>query len=282
MKVLILGKNSQVGKSFPSKKKFIFLSKKQADITNFAKLKAKINVISPNIIINLVAYNDVVKSEIDFKNALKINQLGVKNLLKIIKKKKIFLIHVSTDYVFSGKKNLNNTWKVYSNRSPINRYGLSKKLGEDLVLNSDNKNLLIVRTSWIFSEYNDNFVKKILHLSNNKKINVVSDQYGAPTSALSLAKFLIFLTENLKKINGFNILHFCNKPYCSWYYFAKKILKIKKKETKLIPTLSKNNNSQLSRPKNTKLDYTFTKKKMLYSQENWINYLNTVIKKINE
>ena len=163
MKVLILGKNSQVGKSFPKKNNFIFLSKKQSDITNYDELEKKINLLSPDVIINLVAYNNVPKSELDYKNALNVNCGGVRNLLKIIKNKKIYLIHVSTDYVFSGKKNIDKTWKINSKRNPINKYGLSKKKGEDEILKSKNKNILIVRTSWVFSEYNEN--RKLLYIA---------------------------------------------------------------------------------------------------------------------
>lgn len=277
MKILILGKNSQVGKSFPSKKNYIFLSKKQADITNFSKLKKKIISISPDIIINLVAYNDVSNSETNFIKAFKVNCKGVKNLLKIINNKKIFLIHVSTDYVFSGRKNLSKTWKINSKRNPVNKYGLSKKLGEDLIIKSKNNNCLIVRTSWVFSKYNENFVKKILKLSQvSNKIEVVSDQFGAPTSAQSLAKFLSYLTKNLKIVMRHKVVHFCNKPYCSWFYFAKTILKNNENKINLKPVLTKNKINNLKRPKNTMLDYEFTKKKLLYTQESWKKYLKGI------
>tara|TARA_Y100000389_G_scaffold162178_1_gene164874 strand:+ start:210 stop:1049 length:840 start_codon:yes stop_codon:yes gene_type:complete len=277
MKILILGKNSQVGKSFPKKNNYIFLSKKQADITNFSKIKKKIISISPDIIINLAAYNNVSNSEIDFVKAFKVNREGVKNLLKIINDKNVFLIHVSTDYVFSGRKKLNKTWKINSKRNPLNKYGLSKKLGEDLIIKSKNNNCLIVRTSWVFSKYNENFVKKILKLSKiNKKIEVVSDQFGAPTSAYSLAKFLIYLTKNLIKLKGSKVVHFCNKPYCSWFYFAKKILKDNKNRINIKPVLTKNKINDLKRPKNTMLDYRFTKKKLSYTQESWKKYLKGI------
>jgi dTDP-4-dehydrorhamnose reductase len=277
MKVLILGKNSQVGKSFVKQRNFIFLSKKQADISKFTKLKKMINAISPDIIINLAAYNDVQNSEIEFKTAHKVNCVSIKNLLKIIENKKIFLIHVSTDYVFSGKKNINKKWKVNSLRNPLNKYGLSKKLGEDLILKSKNTKTLIVRTSWVFSKYNENFVKKILNIAKvNKKIDVVSDQFGAPTSAYSLAKFLIHLTKNLSLLKGTKVMHFCNKPYCSWFYFAKVILKHKKYKIKVNPVLTKNSVKKVIRPKNTKLDYTFTKNKLSYEQENWEKYLKGI------
>lgn len=274
MKILILGKNSQVGKSFPKKKNYIFLSKKQADISHFSKLKKKIMSISPDIIINLAAYNNVLKSETDFSKAFEVNSEGIKNLLKIKNDKDFFLIHVSTDYVFSGKKSLSKTWKINSHRNPINKYGLSKKLGEDLIIKSKNNNCLIVRTSWVFSKYNENFVKKILKLSQmNKKIDVVSDQFGAPTSAYSLAKFLIYLTNNLTKVKRTRVVHFCNRPYCSWFYFAKTILKNNKYRKNLKPVLTNNKINILKRPKNTMLDYEFTKKKLLYNQESWKKYL---------
>ena len=277
MKILILGKNSQVGKSFPKKNNYIFLSKKQADITNFSNLKKKIISISPDIIINFVAYNNVPNSEINSRKAFKVNYEGVKNLLRIKNDNFFFLIHVSTDYVFSGKKSLSKTWKVNSQRNPVNKYGLSKKLGEDLIIKSQDNNCLIVRTSWVFSKYNENFVKKILKLCLvNNKIEVVSDQFGAPTSAYSLAKFLIYLTKNLIKIKGSKVLHFCNKPYCSWFYFAKAILKYNKKRINLKPLISKNRIDILKRPKNTMLDYKFTKKKLLYTQESWKKYLKGI------
>ena len=277
MKILILGKNSQVGKSFPKKNNYIFLSKKQADITNFSNLKKKIISISPDIIINLVAYNNVPNSEINSRKAFKVNYEGVKNLLRIKNDNFFFLIHVSTDYVFSGKKSLSKTWKVNSQRNPVNKYGLSKKLGEDLIIKSQDNNCLIVRTSWVFSKYNENFVKKILKLCLvNNEIEVVSDQFGAPTSAYSLAKFLIYLTKNLIKIKGYKVLHFCNKPYCSWFYFAKMILKNNKQKENVKPVLTKDRINNLKRPKNTMLDYKFTKSKLSYRQEPWKKYLKRI------
>lgn len=282
MKVLVLGKNSQVGKSFPTRKNFIFLSRKQADITNFLNLKKIIKTISPDIIINLTAYNNVSKSETKYKDAFKINCGGVSNLLKIKRNSQFFLIHVSTDYVFSGKKNLKKTWKINSKRSPLNKYGLSKKLGEDEILKSKDLNCLIIRTSWVFSKYGDNFVKKILRLSKvHSKIDVVTDQFGAPTSALSLAKFLVYVVNNLSKLKNERIIHFCNKPYCNWFNFAKKIIKNKKLKVKIEPSFTNRNDTKLLRPKNSKLDYIYTKTKLSYTQERWEEYLKNDLQKIN-
>ena len=184
--------------------------------------------------------------------------------------------------MFSGKKRLNGSWKVNSKRNPLNKYGLSKKLGEDEIFKSKDLNCLIVRTSWVFSQYGDNFVKKILKLSRvNSKIDVISDQYGAPTSARSLAKFLSHIVNNLSKLKNEKVFHFCNKPYCSWFYFAKKIVNNKKLKVKVTPINSSKNTLKLMRPKNSKLDYMHTSSKLYYKQESWERYLKKDLQSIN-
>ena len=157
-----------------------------------------------------------------------------------------------------------------------------KKLGEDEILKSKDLNCLIIRTSWVFSKYGDNFVKKILRLSKvHSKIDVVTDQFGAPTSALSLAKFLVYVVNNLSKLKNERIIHFCNKPYCNWFNFAKKIIKNKKLKVKIEPSFTNRNDTKLLRPKNSKLDYIYTKTKLSYTQERWEEHLKNDLQKIN-
>ena len=172
MNVLITGANGQVGKSFKDLKvnkkiKFFYYSKNRLDITNYNETIKVINKIKPEVIINCAAYTDVENSEIYKNLAKKINSWGPLNLAKVCKVHKIFLIHISTDYVFNGKK---KNYKENSNTDPINFYGTSKLMGEKNIKKVNCK-FLIIRTSWVFSKYGKNFLKTIKKLIQKKKKN---------------------------------------------------------------------------------------------------------------
>tara|TARA_B000000609_G_C24140794_1_gene331121 strand:+ start:299 stop:1138 length:840 start_codon:yes stop_codon:yes gene_type:complete len=220
-KVLVLGGSGQVATELKkiTNNNFIFLNKKKCNINNILILKKIINRTKPALIINLAAYTDVEKAEGDPINCLKVNFFAVNKLVKIISKKNIKLIQVSTDYVFDGKKKFLNE---NSKRFPLNIYGLSKYLAEK-VLEIYSKNYIILRTSWVYSSNKKSFIYKIKKISeNNKEINFRNDLFSGPTSAMNLAKVLRFLSKSKDRNK---IFHFCDGINISPYQFSKKVLK---------------------------------------------------------
>lgn len=227
MRVLILGSNGQVGRCLKDQLKknnfeIIYTSRNEIDISNFEDTKKKIININPSVIINASAYTNVDMAEDDIVNANIINHLAIANLANISSIFGNWLIHISTDYVFDGK-----SAKPYSEKDkvdPKSVYGFSKLKGE-LAIKSSKCNYIILRTSWVFSEYGNNFLNNMLKLgSTNKKLNIVSDQMGCPTYAQDFAKVINTILKKIfsKKINS-GLFHFCGDKPCSWYEFAKYI-----------------------------------------------------------
>jgi dTDP-4-dehydrorhamnose reductase len=257
--ILILGSKGQLGKSFFFLKKkynklnFFFVHKKKINYFNYKLLNKLINNNNYDYIINCSAYTDVENSEFKKKIALKINYQLVKNILQIIKKKKIFFIHFSTDFVYSGNK----LSKYYEddNTFPINYYGKTKAMADHLILSS-NMPCVIFRISWLFSKWKTNFVKKvILNSRDNSLIKVINNQKGSPTYAYDLASYIIKIIK-LKKLNKINypeIFHFRNKGITTWFSFAKEICRLFKIKCKVVPISYKEYKSKVRRPKNSSL-----------------------------
>jgi dTDP-4-dehydrorhamnose reductase len=223
MKILVFGKNGQVASEIKNIfSNAIFFDRDEANFLD-PELCAQI-VLESNvdIVINTSAYTDVDGAESEFENAILINGVTPGYIASACKKKGIPLIHISSDYIFPG--NGYNPWVVGDKPGPINSYGKSKLLGENEIIKS-NCQYVILRTSWVFSQYSDNFVKTMLKISkDNRKIKVVSDQIGGPTSAFDIAKTCLdvatFLYEN--KTSSF-LFHYAGYPNVSWSEFAKEI-----------------------------------------------------------
>ena len=229
MKILVLGAYGQLGKCLydqliESHYEVIFTSREEVDICEFKLVKDKINSISPNIIINAIAYTAVDKAENDFKTANLVNHLAVANLANIANSIDSCLIHVSTDYVFDGTSSTPYTEK--SEPNPQTAYGLTKLLGEQSIQSSGCK-YLIIRTSWVFSEYGNNFFKTMLKLGSElDEIQIVGDQIGCPTYAQDIAKAIVITLPRVIKTNFHSKLyHFSGNDYCSWFEFARGIFK---------------------------------------------------------
>tara|TARA_A100001015_G_C15022454_1_gene728696 strand:+ start:2001 stop:2870 length:870 start_codon:yes stop_codon:yes gene_type:complete len=224
MKILVLGSSGQLGRCLQDQLKnpeseIIFSSRTLIDIRDFHETKKTISEIQPNIIINAAAYTAVDEAEKNFQEADVINHLAVMNIATICKNLNIFLIHISTDYVFNGYSQTPYTESSLTDPKTI--YGKTKLDGENAILKS-NCNYAIIRTSWVFSEYGDNFLKTMMKLSAKKnKILVVDDQVGCPTYAQDLAKAISLLLPLIKKKVKINtIYNFCGDKEISWYKFA--------------------------------------------------------------
>jgi len=222
-KVLVLGAGGQLGNELKkyAPNNFIFLSRKLIDINNHIRIKKIIKKIKPTTIINLAAYTNVDESEINRLHCLKTNYLSIINLVRFIKKKKILLFFISTDYVFEGKNK--GTYKEYDKKKPINFYGVTKSLSEDYIT-SHCDNYIILRTSWIYSDNKNSFIYKVLQIiKKKKKIYGLIDSFSGPTSAFNLSKVIIYIIR--KKIRN-KILHYSDNKKLSPYQFITIIKKI--------------------------------------------------------
>jgi len=223
--ILITGGNSQLSHAFIKLKdkylyKIISLNHKELDITNPYSIDDAIQKFKPYIIINTAAYNDVDKAENDIDNVYKVNVVGVKNIALACLSHNIKMVHYSTDYVFDGKKK--EPYTELDKTNPLSVYGKSKLAGENILKFICPKHF-IIRTSWLFGNGN-NFVQSILKIIRNGKIHlkVVNDQIGSPTYTEDLAR----VTFDIIETDLYGIYHMSNNGECSWYDFAKEIIKI--------------------------------------------------------
>ncbi|MDQ7244405.1 dTDP-4-dehydrorhamnose reductase [Leptospira borgpetersenii] len=228
------GKSGQLGWELTKRFKSLDLesigfSRAEWDLTDLDSVE-KILKDSPKILVHCGAYTAVDKAESDSENVYKINSLSVKKISEECLKRKIHLIYISTDFVFDANSGtIGDTirfWKPDSTLSPKGIYGLSKAKGEKWIrkIFADSKQANIVRTSWVYSSYGNNFPKTILKLLQDPKrteLKVIEDQLGRPTWAGRLADFIIFLIYEILKGRGYpEILHFSNSGIASWYDFA--------------------------------------------------------------
>jgi len=233
MKILVLGSNGQLGSCLrdqldSSNNEIIFYTKNDIDLCDPNCINEKILLIKPEIIINAAAYTMVDEAEDNADTAYSINHIAVKYLANIANQLDCWLFHISTDYVFDGLGNKPYVEKDITN--PLNVYGRSKLLGENEIQSSKCK-YIIIRTSWVFSEYGKNFLKTMVSLCGKKtKVNIVSDQMGCPTYAQDIGKIInqMVLKINSNSLDS-NIFHYCGDKICSWYEFAKFIFNEAKK-----------------------------------------------------
>ena len=224
--VLVTGANGQLGlaiqaatANFPELK-FVFASKAELDVTNEEEIAAFFENNAIDYCINAAAYTNVDKAEEEPQAAYLLNETAPRLLAEVCKKHNVFLVHISTDYVFDGKKE--TPYTVDDTPNPINVYGASKLAGEKAIAALGGA-YCIVRTSWLYSEFGNNFQTKIIDkVKTAPFLEVVSDLYGTPTYAPNLVLFL------LNKITKFaftsNMEHFADGISMSWYDLAKKIV----------------------------------------------------------
>ena len=235
MLTLVTGASGQLGRSIKNLVKlqnisnsFVFATRDQLDLSYLNNIQSYFKDRKFDLIINCAAYTKVDKAELDEKQANLINHLAVKKIAEIAQSNNIKLIHISTDFVFDGFKS--QPYLESDTADPLNVYGKTKLAGENAVISIMKFNAIIIRTSWVYSEYGNNFVDTILKLvKNGNELNVVSDQIGTPTYAsdLSLAILNIIKSEKFNRNEQESqIYHYSNKGFCNWYDFANEIIKI--------------------------------------------------------
>ena len=248
-KYLIFGKNGQLGKEFvktfeKKKKEFYALGHKECDISDLSSVLEVFKGIKPDVVINCAAYNQVDKAEEDYRTAIKVNSLGVRNLAFASKRFNAFLIHYSTDYVFDGKKE-DGLYTEEDNPNPLNEYGKSKLLGE-IFLKEETEKYLIFRTSWVYGEGKQNFIYKLMQWAkNNDYLKVAYDEISVPTSTRTIVE--VTLKAVGQGLTG--LYHLTNSGYASRYEWAKKVFEIKGIKKFIKPVSSDIFNLPAKRPK---------------------------------
>ncbi|GAW96970.1 MULTISPECIES: dTDP-4-dehydrorhamnose reductase [Colwellia] len=220
MKVIIIGKSGQLANELvaelPVGIDVLSLGRNDVDITLYDNLSTRVHQFQPNVIINASAYTAVDKAESDSDAAYAINETAVAVIAKVAKEHNCRFLHVSTDFVFDGDSN--QAYDVFSQTNPTSVYGASKLAGELAIKNTYPMNSAIIRTSWVYSTFGNNFVKTMLRLMKEKEqLGVVGDQIGCPTSAKGLAQFLWLLASQgeIKQV-----YHWSDAGVASWYDFA--------------------------------------------------------------
>lgn len=222
IKILVTGANGQLGSELAvlcsnySQYEWIFADRTQITLDDLDILEVQLNQIQPDVIFNCAAYTAVDKAEIEKELAFTINHLAVELIAKYTRDNTAKLIHVSTDYVFDGTSSIALNEEEETN--PINVYGASKRAGEIACL-KENPNSIIIRTSWVYSKFGNNFVKTMQRLMQERDgINVVNDQIGSPTYAADLAQAMVEILEFPEWVPG--IYNYSNEGEISWYEFA--------------------------------------------------------------
>ena len=279
--ILVTGANGQLGSEIreiaPNYQgyNFLFTDVDDLEITNHKAVKEFIECNEFNIIINCAAYTAVDKAESEPEIADKINHLAVKNFAKLSKDNSIKLIHISTDYVFDG--NNDKPYTETDKPNPQTVYGKTKLNGELAIQQINPVNSIIIRTSWVYSKYGNNFVKTMLRLAETREeISVVSDQIGSPTNAADLAKAILTILPKIKN-ETVEVFHYSNEGICSWFDFAKAIFQIKGLHIKIKSISSINYPTSSNRPKFSLLNNFNIKKKFQLITYTWTESLRNFL-----
>ena len=253
MRLLITGSKGQLGQEFYrikslSKHKFLFTDYNQFNICSIDSINSYMSDLKVDCIINCAAYTDVRKAEFEREKAFDVNSNGVKNLVAYCEKNQIRLIHFSTDYVYNGDKIKPILEEEFVD--PQNYYGFSKREGEKHIENSKSESI-VIRTSWLYSKYGNNFVNTIIDKSKNgENLKVINDQFGCPTYAKDLAEAVMQIIDSKDRLDReAKVFNYSNEGSTSWFNFAKKILLLYGSDSKIEPVNSKFFKDEVKRPK---------------------------------
>ena len=303
MVVLVTGGNGQLGQALQSVAgnypsiDFVFCKSSELDITNLEQCRTVFNQFKPDFCINAAAYTAVDKAESEPEKAFDINTNGAENLAIVCKEFDVTLLHISTDFVFDAYFSNGRAFYDRELRLPLKSelglletdvpfpsgvYGLTKLQGEQAVQNIWQKHV-IIRTSWVYSEFGNNFMKTMLRLASERDtLSVVDDQIGTPTYAVDLAKVLVKIITDYSTLNTehYGIYNFSNEGQCSWYEFAKEIFSQKTIEIDLKPIPTSSYPTPAKRPGYSVLDKTKIKEVFDLKINNWTESLKTCLHKI--
>ncbi len=285
-KILITGGNGQLGQSIQSliqqfpNNEYTFTDVEDLDICNENNVNDYFSKHYFDYVINCAAYTAVDKAESDQVVAKRLNAEAVKNLALASAKSNTKLIHISTDYVFDGK-----SYKPYTEDQfalPESVYGETKLLGEKLA-SENNPNTIILRTSWLYSEFGNNFVKTMIRLGNERdELKVVADQIGSPTYAVDLAETILTIVDKLESNHTFipGVYHYSNEGVCSWYDFTINIHQLVGVNCNVLPIESKEYPTAAPRPFYSVLNKSKIKTNYQITIPHWRSSLEKCLRKI--
>ncbi len=282
-RIIVTGANGQLGQELKelifkfTSYQFYFFDRSELDITDQQQINDIFEKIKPEYFINCAAYTAVDKAETEVEEAFKINAEGVYNIATVCAQHQTRLIHISTDYVFDGSNP--EPYKEDDATAPINVYGASKLKGEELCMQA-NRESIIIRTSWVYSVYGNNFVKTMVRFMGSKpELKVVNDQWGSPTYAADIAAAIMLIIQSAWSAG---IYHFSNEGLINWFQFAKEINEyiyssciIHPVSTEGYPTLSK-------RPKFSVLDKEKIKTQFDFALIPWKQSLHQCLDKLTQ
>lgn len=280
--ILVTGSNGQLGseikalsKNFPLYN-FLFTSREELAMENELLLQNFFKKNSINYCVNCAAYTAVDKAESEKEKAFAINADAIGKLSKICSEYQTRLIHISTDYVYDGSVHI--PLKEENAVGPVNVYGSSKLKGEELALNN-NPSTLIIRTSWVYSSFGNNFVKTMLRLFREKEeINVINDQTGSPTFAADLASVIMEFIEKTQQGEAFSgIVNYSNSGTTNWYEFSKEIKSLVNSNCKINPIPTSSYPTPAKRPLYSVLDTSKIKEILQLEIPSWQESLKKCI-----
>jgi dTDP-4-dehydrorhamnose reductase len=291
MKILVTGKNGQLGKSIhkivtnnEQTDEFVFVGREELDLSSTDSITSYFNHNNFDIIINCAAHTAVDKAEEEAVLANQINHLAVAQLAQIAKTQQAKLIHISTDYVFDGESDKPYTEADATN--PINIYGKTKLAGEQALKEIMPTDAIIIRTSWVYSEYGNNFVKTMLRLGKQRdELSVVGDQIGSPTYATDFANAILDTLQNkaFKEVGQkTQVYHYSNASEISWYEFAKEIFELADIQCSVSPITTEQYPTPAKRPKNTLMNKDKIAETFSVNIPDWKESLNTCVTILKE
>ncbi|MFT5725519.1 MAG: dTDP-4-dehydrorhamnose reductase [Bacteroidia bacterium] len=271
MRVLVLGANGQLGRQFNAQKnsfdELLLAPRQSLDILDFSQAEKILKTHKADVVINCAAYTDVVGAEKNRKQAYAVNHSGVGNLADICHDVGTKLIHISTDSVFDGRKM--TAYIETDNAQPLNEYSKSKWAGEQVMLQKNSDTSSVVRVSWLYSNFGNNFYEKILSKSMTEdELKIVNDQVSTPTYARGLVEFIsnaLIYTNH----DGCELFHYSDFGEASWYDFAKEIVKLSGGRSKVTPISTTQFSAPVLRPKYTVLSHQKVVKKFDYLMTHW-------------
>lgn len=289
MNLLVTGSNGQLGSEIGElvhnydNIKCIFKDLPELDICDSKSLTSFIIDKDINAVVNCAAYTCVDKAEENAEIAEKVNSLGVQNLVNALEKVNGKLIHISTDYVFDGKSL--EPYKELDDVNPLGVYGRTKRDGELYVINADIDSI-VIRTSWLYSSFGNNFVKTMYRLGNEKNsLNVISDQIGTPTYARDLAKVcldIISISETERISNKGKVYHYSNEGVTSWYEFACSVIHLSKSDCNVKAIQTVDYPTTAKRPHYSVLNKTKIKNDFKIEIPYWKESLKNCINKLKQ
>jgi dTDP-4-dehydrorhamnose reductase len=280
MRIVITGANGQLGQDLVRKlstdHEVYGFGRRELDVTNLQQAHQVLDQVRPDVVINAAAYTAVDRAETEIDEAYAVNAFGARNLAMASERLGAKYCYISTDYVFDGQGR--TPYREYDSTNPQSIYGKSKRAGEELVTSFSTRHF-IVRTSWLYGAYGQNFIKTMLKLGKQgKRLTVVNDQVGSPTYTVDLVGFIMELIQTEK----YGIYHASNKGSCSWYEFAKAIFEEAGMDVDLHPCTTEEFPRPAPRPAYSVMDHMSIRINGLTELRPWRNALKAFLLEIGE